>query len=496
MTRVAACAGRVSDSGFSREEVDEAVEKTGLLTLEIELTRACDFRCAYCHAAAASSLEDELSEAEIRDVVLQAKDLGARKIIIRGGEPTLYPKISEMVRFIRARQLQVELLTNGSRITADLGRELFEQQVRVVLKMNSLDQKVQDSLTGRSGSFELVQAALGNLRQAGYPSEKGLLAVSTLVCRQNVAELPSVWSWLRERGIAPCLEIMTPRLQGKEDEWAAVDSEELRNALAAIADIDRMEYGEAWEPHPALFGGECMRHKFSCLVCSQGDVMPCVGVDTPIGNVRTQKLCDIIKDSEIILDLKDHINTIKGPCRSCDEADVCYGCRGAAYQLTGDYLASDPTCRENADRQEEIVHLPFAVAGIIPQQLPMRVIDTLVGTGERSGEVSVTVSAEMPFVGEDGILDEVAYFEMMAQSMAALNGFKQLGASGASTKGYLVGAHDVKILGTARVGDTLRISVYKDARFAQFGIIRGTVSRDDALLARGELKIWHDSVIS
>lgn len=37
--------------------------------------------------------------------------------------------------------------------------------------------------------------------------------------------------------------------------------------------------------------------------------------------------------------------TIKGPCNSCDMTDGCYGCRGAAYQLTGDYLASDPLCR-------------------------------------------------------------------------------------------------------------------------------------------------------
>lgn len=26
----------------------------------------------------------------------------------------------------------------------------------------------------------------------------------------------------------------------------------------------------------------------------------------------------------------------------------CHGCRGAAAQVTGDYLASDPTCRRNS----------------------------------------------------------------------------------------------------------------------------------------------------
>ncbi len=46
--------------------------------------------------------------------------------------------------------------------------------------------------------------------------------------------------------------------------------------------------------------------------------------------------------------LKNYREMIKGPCRTCEKSSECYGCRGAAYQLTGDYLASDPTCWRNA----------------------------------------------------------------------------------------------------------------------------------------------------
>jgi radical SAM protein with 4Fe4S-binding SPASM domain len=217
-------------------------------------------------------------------------------------------------------------------------------------------------------------------------------------------------------------------------------------------------------------------------------------VNIAIGNIREQKLQDIIKDSEILQDLKDHIHTIKGPCRSCEKADMCYGCRGAAYQVTGDYLASDPLCWRNADRQDEISRLPLAVDEIIPQKPPMRLVDALLAVGDRSGEVSATVSDEMPFVGEDGALAEVAYLEMMAQSIAALNGFKQLGTPESSLEGYLVGAQDLEILERARVGDRLSIRVHKSARFSKFAIVKGTVSREDTVLARGEIKIWHDAV--
>jgi predicted hotdog family 3-hydroxylacyl-ACP dehydratase len=124
----------------------------------------------------------------------------------------------------------------------------------------------------------------------------------------------------------------------------------------------------------------------------------------------------------------------------------------------------------------------------------MRLVDAVVRAGERSGEVSVAVSDEIPFAQEDGTIDAVAYFEMMAQSIAALHGFKRLGRSERAGGGYLVGAQKLELLGTARVGDRLRVSVYKSSRFGNFATVRATVSRNDALLARGEIRVWQEPV--
>ena len=90
-----------------------------------------------------------------------------------------------------------------------------------------------------------------------------------------------------------------------------------------------------------------MRHQVSCLVTATGEVMPCVGVTIPLDNIRNNSLGDILKNSQVVKDLKNFREMIKGECRDCDKAHECYGCRGAAYQLTGDYLASDPTCWRN-----------------------------------------------------------------------------------------------------------------------------------------------------
>jgi radical SAM protein with 4Fe4S-binding SPASM domain len=235
----------------------------------------------------------------------------------------------------------------------------------------------------------------------------------------------------------------------------------------------------------------CMRHRFSCVVTSYGYVLPCPGLEIPLGNVRSQKLSDIIKDSEILADLKDQVNRIKGPCRNCENIRICCGCRGRACIATGDYLASDLICTKNITGKHETISLPLPVDGIIPQKPPMRIIDSLDKLGERSASCSVLIKKDMPFIEDDGSVDSVAYLELIAQSIAALNGFRNMNESGSSPEGYLLGAKNLAILGRAEAGDTLSVIVFKYARYGGFGIVKGIVLKKNEIIAKGEIKVWH-----
>jgi radical SAM protein with 4Fe4S-binding SPASM domain len=332
---------------FTEEEIRAAAAADRLLSMEIEFSRACNFRCAYCYLADRTVGADELSRAAIKDVILQAKKIGARKIIILGGEPSIYPHLVEMLRYLGSLGLQIEMFTNGTGVTEELAGVLAEEKARVVVKMNSRDASIQDRLAGKKGAFAIIGQALEHLRQAGYPSEELFLAASTIICRQNLEELPVLWQWLRSQRIEPYFEILTPQANALENAWLNVDAGELRELFVRLSSMDLKYYGRIWEPQPPLVGNRCMRHQVSCVVTANGDVMPCVGVTIPLGNIRSQQLADILRHSEVIGNLKNYREMIKGPCRNCEKSSECYGCRGAAYQLTGDYLASDPTCWRN-----------------------------------------------------------------------------------------------------------------------------------------------------
>jgi radical SAM protein with 4Fe4S-binding SPASM domain len=333
---------------FTEQEIREAVAADKLLSMEIEFSRICNFRCSYCYVDAKVECTNELSRQEIRDVILQAKELGARKIIILGGEPSVYPHLVEMLRFLGKEGLEVEMFTNGSGIDRALAAVLAEERVRVALKLNSRDEKIQDQLAGKKGAFSIINSALSALQAAGYPSKELFLAISTVICRQNIEELPSMWQWLREENIEPYFEVITPQANALGNSWLGVDSRELKELFIRLSAIDQEKFGRTWEPQPPLVGNKCMRHQVSCVVTATGDVMPCVGVTIPQGNIRRDKLASILKNSEVINNLKNYRQMMKGECRDCEKAAECYGCRGAAYQLTGDYLASDPTCWRNA----------------------------------------------------------------------------------------------------------------------------------------------------
>lgn len=120
----------------------------------------------------------------------------------------------------------------------------------------------------------------------------------------------------------------------------------------------------------------------------------------------------------------------------------------------------------------------------------MLLVDRLLEAEELQSMSEMTVRADMVFVGEDGVLDGVAYAEIIAQSLAAMEGFLQLEGFGSNREGYLLGVRNIELFGQARVGDTLRISVQKVGKYGDFGIARGEVRNGDTLIASGEVKVW------
>ncbi len=482
------CSIRINGLGFTREQIDACVQRQGLLSIEIDLAAPGQCECPACQ----TNPQTTLSLQEIRSLIDQAKSLGAERCLLVDSASASHPDLRQLIDDIRGREMGIELFSNSHGIEREMAEFLRRHNVSVALRLNSLNRDLHNRLVNDDRSYDVSHAAISHLKQAGYGGSSGpLLAIRTEICDENIAEIPAIWRWVRGEKLEPYLQIITPRTApGEKPRIIAPDR--AKELFEELGRIDRDEFARVWDTPPSLIGRSCKRHQFACHVTPCGTIFACVGVTIPLGNIRKEPLAEILNLSEVMENLRMFGQKVKEPCRTCCKTTDCYGCRGAAYQLTGDYLAGDQLCWKA--KGVEIESLPIGMEKLIPHGKSVRMIDQLVQVGERFAQTDFIVKKDSLLVDASGRLDELAYIEMIAQSFAACHGFQLFGEERLAHQGLLLGARDFVISGEARVGDRLTIRVGKVTRFGDFGVVDGEVHHDDGrLIATGQIKIWRPS---
>lgn len=134
--------------------------------------------------------------------------------------------------------------------------------------------------------------------------------------------------------------------------------------------------------------------------------------------------------------------------------------------------------------------LPIAAEELVPHRLPMRLVERLLTVDGNSGVVEAEVTGECPLVDEDGVLEDIALVELIAQGYAALKGYLDRVENKPVRQGFLVGVKKLVKVEAAKAGDRLRIEVKTEAELEDFAVAEGLVWRGGQLVARGEIKVW------
>jgi len=79
------------------------------------------------------------------------------------------------------------------------------------------------------------------------------------------------------------------------------------------------------------------------MIKSNGEVNPCMLLHVNLGNIREQSIMSIWENSLVLAQLRQR-ELLKGECGDCSHRATCSGCRGRAYEETGDMMAADPGC--------------------------------------------------------------------------------------------------------------------------------------------------------
>lgn len=134
--------------------------------------------------------------------------------------------------------------------------------------------------------------------------------------------------------------------------------------------------------------------------------------------------------------------------------------------------------------------LPAPAADLIPHRRPVRLIEQLVAVHAQGGTTRTNVREDSLFVTPEGTLERAAYLELMAQTYAAVKGWRDRQHGQPPQVGYLVGATGMECFGTARIGDKLSTTIQETATLDMFKIVQGQVYARDQRLAHGQLRLW------
>lgn len=89
----------------------------GPVSVNLDLTTACNFRCPHCVDSGIINTGESLNLDSIKESIDTLQENGLLSVIlIGGGEPTVHKDFEEIVRFVRERNIQVGIATNGSRL--------------------------------------------------------------------------------------------------------------------------------------------------------------------------------------------------------------------------------------------------------------------------------------------------------------------------------------------------------------------------------------------
>ena len=331
------------------------------LWLLAEITYRCPLHCVFCYNPLNYAQDKrELTTDEWKDVLRQARKLGAAQLGFSGGEPLVRDDLEELIGEAHQLGYYTNLITSGVGLTEERISKMKALGLdHIQLSFQDSTKEMNDFLSSTK-TFDLKNRVAKLIKKYDYP-----MVLNVVLHRYNLDHVGRIIEMAVEMGVE-YLELANTQYYA----WAHVNRdqlmptrEQLERAEAVVNDY-RAKLGnkirllfvvpDYFENKPKA----CMNGWGSVFlaVAADGSALPCHAAKTLPGlsfpNVTEQTLEDIWYQSDAFNAFRG-FEWMKEPCRSCSEKEKDFGgCRCQAYALTGDAAAADPVCGKSEFHDE------------------------------------------------------------------------------------------------------------------------------------------------
>jgi len=333
------------------------------------ITRKCNLKCKHCYSDATDRpAPDELSTSEAKKLLDTLAGWGIQLLIFDGGEPLSRDDFLEIAKYASQKKMRIVVGSNGTLIDVEIAKRMKDIGVQCVqISMDGAKRQTHDSFRGEEGSFDSAMRGVEACGEAGLPLQFGMV-----IRKQSLPEIPGMLELAVKSG-ANAAEffdlVQVPRVR-RECPQEILSREERKSVMEWLAEAQRdcpvVIRTPGCPMYPLVlrqknvqakhFPGHVLRripyYDRGCAagmpngyitILPNGDVIPCMLLQAKLGNIREESVVKIWEESPILAKLRSR-SLLEGECNRCRHRDVCAGCRGRAYEETGNMLASDPGC--------------------------------------------------------------------------------------------------------------------------------------------------------
>jgi len=343
-----------------------------------ETTQACQLSCRHCRASARPHRDPaELSTEEAMRLLDEIRGMGRPLVVLTGGDPLERDDTVRIVEYGTSIGLRVALTPSGTpRMTEQVLIELRDAGLaRLAVSLDGSSPAIHDAFRGVQGSYDWTLHMLDVARSLGLSTQ-----INTTISRHNLDDLEAMITVLGGLGIALwSVFFIVPTGRARRSDLTTPEEHEAvfhrlydlsrtapfdikttaaphyRRVVLQRQAAERRSGTRVGAPSPLTRGlGFSLADGIGraksvtdgsgfVFVSHRGEIYPSGFLPISAGNVRTHRLADVYRDSDMFRALRDP-DRLLGKCGVCEYRAVCGGSRARAYALSGDYLAPDPSC--------------------------------------------------------------------------------------------------------------------------------------------------------
>ncbi|MBU2573122.1 MAG: radical SAM protein [Elusimicrobia bacterium] len=165
-------------------------EKTKKLKIVLFTGYNCNNRCVFCIDADKRALPERTTK-ELLALIYAAGKQGADILEIIGGEATIRPDFTALVRAAKKVGIASVVCATNGRVLADLAasQKIVDAGLdAVIFSIHGPSAGVHDALTASPGSFDQLMKGMANLKKLGFRRISG----NTTVVKSNMRALPAL----------------------------------------------------------------------------------------------------------------------------------------------------------------------------------------------------------------------------------------------------------------------------------------------------------------